>query len=175
MGQIRLQTILGAFMAGVILRIVDHDATATHPHLRLKLDGIGYGFLIPVFFVSSGVEFNLSTLLSSASTMVRVLVAGGMADNHNVLASAELYNPAMGTWSTTGRMNSARVSHTATLLSNGQVLVAGGSNGSLPLASAELFTPKSTRPAHLARFRQVSRMYDSLVPGEVDHASHAQH
>ncbi|MDO8485484.1 MAG: cation:proton antiporter [Candidatus Limnocylindrales bacterium] len=67
-----LQTILGAFMAGVILRIVDADATATHPHFRLKLDGIGYGFLIPVFFVSSGVEFNLSALLSSASTMVRV-------------------------------------------------------------------------------------------------------
>ncbi len=69
-----LQTILGAFMAGVILRIVDHDATANHPHFRLKLDGIGYGFLIPAFFVSSGVEFNLSALLSSASSMVRVLI-----------------------------------------------------------------------------------------------------
>ena len=69
-----VQTILGAFMAGVILRIVDPDATATHPHFRLKLEGIGYGFLIPVFFVSSGVEFNLSALLSSASTMVRVLI-----------------------------------------------------------------------------------------------------
>jgi len=67
-----LQTILGAFLAGVILRIVDPEATATHPHFRLKLEGIGYGFLIPVFFVSSGVEFNLSALLSSASTMVRV-------------------------------------------------------------------------------------------------------
>src|SRR5205809_5508301 len=61
-----------AFMAGVILRIVDPQATATHPHFRLKLDGIGYGFLIPVLFVSSGVEFNLSALLSSAFTMVRV-------------------------------------------------------------------------------------------------------
>ena len=47
-----LQTILGAFLAGVILRIVDPDATATHPHFRLKLEGIGYGLLIPVFFVS---------------------------------------------------------------------------------------------------------------------------
>jgi Kef-type K+ transport system membrane component KefB len=70
-----LQTILGAFLAGVILRIVDPEATATHPHFRLKLKGIGYGFLIPVFFVSSGVEFNLSALLSSASTMVRVVLA----------------------------------------------------------------------------------------------------
>lgn len=67
-----LQTILGAFMAGVILRIVDRDATATHPHFRPKLEGMGYGFLIPVFFVASGVQFDLSALLSSASTIVRV-------------------------------------------------------------------------------------------------------
>jgi Kef-type K+ transport system membrane component KefB len=68
-----LETILGAFMAGVILRIVDRD-TATHPHFRLKLDGIGFGFLIPVFFVSSGLQFDLSALRSSVSTMLRVPV-----------------------------------------------------------------------------------------------------
>jgi Kef-type K+ transport system membrane component KefB len=68
-----LETILGAFMAGVILRLVDRD-TATHPHFRLKLKGIGFGFLIPVFFVSSGLEFDLSALRSSASTMVLVPV-----------------------------------------------------------------------------------------------------
>jgi Kef-type K+ transport system membrane component KefB len=68
-----LETILGAFMAGVILRILDRD-TATHPHFRLKLDGIGFGFLIPVFFVSSGLQFDLSALRSSVSTMLRVPV-----------------------------------------------------------------------------------------------------
>jgi Kef-type K+ transport system membrane component KefB len=68
-----LETILGAFMAGVILRIVDRD-TANHPHFRLKLEGIGYGFLIPVFFVSSGLQFDFSALSSSASTLVRVPV-----------------------------------------------------------------------------------------------------
>ena len=67
-----LETILGAFMAGVILRIVDRDATATHPHFRQKLDGIGYGFVIPVFFVASGVQFDLSALLASPPTMLRV-------------------------------------------------------------------------------------------------------
>jgi Kef-type K+ transport system membrane component KefB len=66
-----LETILGAFMAGVILRIVDRD-TATHPHFRQKLDGIGYGFLIPVFFVSIGLQFDLSALTSSTSTIARV-------------------------------------------------------------------------------------------------------
>jgi Kef-type K+ transport system membrane component KefB len=67
-----LETILGAFMAGVILRMVDRDAMATHPHFRTKLEGIGYGFLVPVFFVSSGLRFDLSALFSSASTMLRV-------------------------------------------------------------------------------------------------------
>jgi hypothetical protein len=49
--------------------------------------------------------------------------------------------PSSGTWTLTGSMNSIRAGHTATLLSNGQVLVAGGGNGSLPLASAELYAP----------------------------------
>jgi Kef-type K+ transport system membrane component KefB len=66
-----LATILGAFMAGVILRIVDRD-TADHANFRMKLEGIGYGFVIPVFFVSSGLQFNLSALSSSASTLILV-------------------------------------------------------------------------------------------------------
>ena len=54
-----------------------------------------------------------------------MLVAGG-CNGSNVLSSAELYNPATGTWTTTGSLNTARSYHTATLLTNGQVLVAGG-------------------------------------------------
>jgi N-acetylneuraminic acid mutarotase len=58
----------------------------------------------------------------------KVLVAGGVADNTEVveLASAELYDPGTGTWSATGSMRSPRARHTATLLANGKVLVAGG-------------------------------------------------
>src|SRR5207249_1325544 len=41
-----LESILGAFLAGVILRLIDRDAMMTHPHFRTKLEGIGYGFLI---------------------------------------------------------------------------------------------------------------------------------
>jgi hypothetical protein len=72
-----------------------------------------------------------------------VLVAGGI-NSLNALDSAELYDPASGTWTLTGNLNTARVAHTATLLSNGMVLVAGGfdtaGNG---LDSAELYNPAS--------------------------------
>lgn len=66
-----LEAILGAFLAGVVLGVVDRDPRMTHPHFRTKLEGIGYGFLIPVFFVASGVTFDLDALLSSPSTLLR--------------------------------------------------------------------------------------------------------
>jgi Kef-type K+ transport system membrane component KefB len=67
-----LETILGAFVAGVILRVVDEDRMMTHPAFRQKLEAIGFGVFIPVFFVASGIQFDLAALLSSASTMLRV-------------------------------------------------------------------------------------------------------
>ena len=45
-----LETILGALLAGAVIGAVDKD-TSTHPQFRDKLDAIGFGFLIPVFFV----------------------------------------------------------------------------------------------------------------------------
>jgi Kef-type K+ transport system membrane component KefB len=66
-----LETILGAFLAGVVLGMVDRDAMMTHPNFRVKLEGIGYGFLVPVFFVSSGLTFDLHALVSSPTTILR--------------------------------------------------------------------------------------------------------
>jgi Kef-type K+ transport system membrane component KefB len=69
-----LEVILGAFLAGAILRLVDRGAMVTHPNFHVKLDAIGFGFLIPVFFVTSGVTFDLEALLADASTIVLVPV-----------------------------------------------------------------------------------------------------
>ena len=67
-----LETILGAFIAGVILRLVDGDRMMTHPQFRQKLEAIGFGIFIPVFFVTSGIRFDLAALFSSPSTILRV-------------------------------------------------------------------------------------------------------
>jgi (2Fe-2S) ferredoxin len=61
----------------------------------------------------------------------KVLVAGGEppGGEGNALASSELYNPATGTWSLTANMTTGRYGATATLLTNGLVLVTGGCSG----------------------------------------------
>ena len=75
----------------------------------------------------------------------RVLVAGGInasLSQCGTLASAELYDPATGTWSATGSMTTGRYSFTLTLLANGEVLAAGGTDcGNGGLTSAELYNP----------------------------------
>jgi Kef-type K+ transport system membrane component KefB len=68
-----LETILGAFLAGALVGLVDRDS-ATHPRFRAKLDAIGYGFLIPVFFVSSGVRLDLRGLLDEPTALLQVPV-----------------------------------------------------------------------------------------------------
>lgn len=69
-----LEVILGAFIAGAVLTLIDTDRAMTHPQFRLKLEAAGYGIFIPIFFVASGVGFDLDALTESASTLVLVPV-----------------------------------------------------------------------------------------------------
>jgi hypothetical protein len=83
----------------------------------------------------------------------KVLVAGGTGPTplqttppvDPVLASSELYDPTTGTWTPTGSMGQPRQVHTATLLTNGKVLVAGGVSffGGLFPTSAEMYDPST--------------------------------
>jgi len=90
-----LETILGAFLAGAILSIVDRDRMMTHEHFRLKVEALSFGFLVPVFFVASGLRFDLGALFDSASSAIKIplflvalLVARGIP--------ALLYRPVVG-------------------------------------------------------------------------------
>jgi N-acetylneuraminic acid mutarotase len=73
----------------------------------------------------------------------KVLVAGGHGDGIEMHRTAEVYDPASGTWSPTGSMTVPRREHTATLLPNGKVLVVSGdANVYSPRpSSAELYDP----------------------------------
>jgi Kef-type K+ transport system membrane component KefB len=89
-----LESILGAFVAGALIGALDKDSTS-HPHLRTKLEAIGYGFLVPVFFVVSGLRLDLSGLMQNPGAIARVplfllalLVARGIP--------AALYLPSLG-------------------------------------------------------------------------------
>jgi Kef-type K+ transport system membrane component KefB len=67
-----LESILGAFMAGAVLSLLDRDEAMTHPEFRRKLEAVGFGIFIPVFFVTSGVNYDLDALTSSASNVLMV-------------------------------------------------------------------------------------------------------
>src|SRR6266516_273060 len=55
-------SILGAFAAGLLVRLVELSGETPHPQFQTKLEGIGFGFLIPIFFISTGVGFQLEAL-----------------------------------------------------------------------------------------------------------------
>ena len=70
--QLGLEVILGTFAAGAMLTLADPDRAMTHPDLRHKLEAIGFGVFIPIFFVTSGVRFDLGALAGSASALAMV-------------------------------------------------------------------------------------------------------
>jgi Kef-type K+ transport system membrane component KefB len=68
-----LDAVLGAFMAGALLSVLtDPEKDEDFGHFRRKLDALGFGFFIPVFFVSTGIAFPVHELFANASTALRI-------------------------------------------------------------------------------------------------------
>ena len=65
-----LDVLLGAFAAGIIVRLF--TAGEEQHAVGSKLEAIGFGFLVPIFFVVSGMKFDLDALTSDPTTLLRV-------------------------------------------------------------------------------------------------------
>ena len=113
--------------------------------------------------------WHTATLLPDAT----VLVAGGQFSSpfYPSLNEAELYNPATGTFSSTGNMTIAREGHSATRLPDGRVLMSGGVTGgngdNYRLGSVELYTPPVLIPAPML----LSLSGDGQGQGAIQHAN----
>jgi Kef-type K+ transport system membrane component KefB len=69
-----LEVVFAAFTAGVILKLVDPDLMSSRSNVRPKLEAVGFGLFVPMFFVTSGLQFNLRALMSSPATIALVPV-----------------------------------------------------------------------------------------------------
>ncbi len=65
-------SILGAFAAGLLVRAIELNGRTPHPQFEIKLQGIGFGFLIPIFFIATGVRFDLRALVSHPAAIAEV-------------------------------------------------------------------------------------------------------
>jgi Putative Ig domain/Galactose oxidase, central domain/Kelch motif len=155
----------GALFLGIVLVLVHPCAGAT-------------GFFEDTGNLTTPRELHTATLLTNGKVLV---VAGIVPDESGFpadpSASAELYDPASGAWTATGNLANARVGHTATLLPNGMVLVAGGRDGSYDATPlAELYDPTSgtwsaTGSLHTARYSHTATLLPNgmvLVAGGYD-------
>jgi Galactose oxidase, central domain len=115
--------------------------------LFLLLSGYGatsaqaQGVFIRTGDMNAARAFHTATLLASG----QVLISGGRdvsRPGQPVLSTAELFDPRTGTFTSVGNMTMARSEHTATLLPDGRVLIAGGDPGP-SLSTAELYDPSS--------------------------------
>ncbi len=70
---LQLDMLLGAFAAGVLTKLLLVDARpADREVVETKLEAIGFGFLVPIFFIYTGVTFNLDALLNSRSALIEL-------------------------------------------------------------------------------------------------------
>src|SRR5829696_80115 len=69
-----LEVILGAFFAGGVLKLLDRDEMMTHTGFHTKLQAVGFGVFIPFFFITSGMQLDVRTLLSGGAALALVPV-----------------------------------------------------------------------------------------------------
>ncbi len=90
-----VDTLLGAFIAGIVLRVADSDDRPTQERYRGKLLAIGFGFLVPVFFIVTGVRFDVRSLAhGSTLALLPALLAALLVAR---AAPAMLYRRRVGT------------------------------------------------------------------------------
>ena len=173
----------------------DHTATLLHTGKVLIAGGTyqGYVGIAELYDPATGTwsrtgKLKTERALHQATLLAdgRVLVTGGTNDADEIfpVSAAELYDPATGTWSPTSDLNTARSLHTATLLPNGSVLVAGGfgppnqspagcattpsstcSIFDTPTNAAELFDPATGHWSNTGSLNAVHAMHTaSLLP-----------
>jgi len=125
---------------GLVLVTGGNTCCTTYTASTAELYNPATGTFTPTGSMNIGRALHTATLLPNGM----VLITGGQsyANNENSqVASAELYDPLSGTFTYTGSLNDARYAHTATLLPNGQVLIAGGDGNNGYLLTAELYNP----------------------------------
>jgi hypothetical protein len=95
----------------------------------------------------------------------KVLVAGGFTSisSNATTASAELYDPTTGKFEPTGSMSSPRADHTATVLGNGKVLIAGGTTSTEAVTSAELYDPTTGKFEPTGSMKEARAEYTASV------------
>jgi Galactose oxidase, central domain len=82
-----------------------------------------------------------ATLLPDGTVLIAGGIFGSQRSSFDALATAEVYDPAAGVWNTVESMHTDRQDHTATLLPDGTVLIAGGNFGAENTATAEVYDP----------------------------------
>lgn len=119
--------------------------------------------------MSESRAYHTATLLGNG----KVLITGGAIDNgieYIELTTAELYDPATGTFSPTGEMSTPKSYHTATLLTNGQVLIVGGGTNVAELYDPSTGTFSDTGSMAIPRFALTATLLENgqvLIAGDM--------
>lgn len=113
---------------------------------RAGLTPDSLGLIAPAGQMLSARADHSATLLNDG----HVLIAGGLLKNGQFLSSAEIYDPAKGSFVATGEMSTRRVGQAAVLLKDGRVLIVGGWAQSGPTNSADLYDPRTGKFSSIA-------------------------